>query len=201
MKSRLISAVLLTIMLLIIGASIVYADGYGPWSAIKETGYAVTSNWQGMIVPMGETVVVTAGTTDLTITHIILRWHDPGDNPVWEDTVAVTGLTTPNVPPNVPQHVVDWANDNPGVDYLYAQSSHVPNATGDWGVQAFFIGPDGRPKNNLEDVVMIRATSFNSIPEVPLGTIGTLIAMVGAFGFFITRKKTPPFNIVAHRVS
>ncbi len=127
----------------------------------------------------------------MSITNIVFRWHDPGNNTVWEDNVPVSGpLTTPTIPSNVHQEVIDWANDNTGVQYLYAQSMHAPNVIGDWGVQAFFIGPGGKEKAGLEDVIQIRSTSFNVIPELPIiGTAGAAIAMFLGFGFFGLRKR------------
>jgi hypothetical protein len=171
-------------------ANIALALGYSGWSAIG-TGYAITSNWQGIEVPIGQNVVATAGTTDLTITTIIFRWHDPADNVMWEDTVPVSGpITTPTTPSNVPNDVTDWANDNPDTQYLYAQSAHMPSTIGDWGVQAFFIGPYGKTKAGLEDVVQIRAASFNVIPELPIiGTAGITIAMLLGLGLFSAKRK------------
>jgi len=196
MKSRFAAVMLLSCILLIMGASTVLADGYKGWSPIKQTGYAVISNYQGIDVPLGQDVIVTAGTTDMSITEIVFRWHDPIDNVVREEPVSVSGpLTTPNVPPNVHQEVIDWANANPGVTYLYAQDTYAPNVVGDWGVQAFFIGPDGRSKCGLEDVVKMRATSFNVIPEAYLGTMGIIIAMLGAFYFFAIRKRKLPLSM------
>lgn len=196
MKSRFASAILLICLSLIIGATIVFADGFKGWSPIKTTGYAVISNFQGIDVSPGQEIVVTAGTTDLTITSIVFRWEDPNNNTVWEDNVPVSGpITTPTVPSNVHQEVIDWANTNTGVQYLYAQNTHTPNIIGDWGVHAYFIGSDGKPRAGLEDVVQIRSTSFNVIPEAYLGTIGIVAAMLGAFGFFAFRKRKFPFSI------
>jgi hypothetical protein len=186
-----VASILFAGLLIIVGASIVHADGYKGWSPIKTTGYAVISNYQGIDVPLYQDVVVTAGTTDMSITNIVFRWEDPSDNIVWEDNVTVLGpLTTPAVPSNVHQEVIDWANTNTGVDYLYAQSTHAPDIVGDWGVHAYFIGPDGSKKAGLEDVIQIRSTSFNVIPEVPIiGTAGAAIAMLLGFGFFGLRRK------------
>lgn len=190
MKRHFVVALTALIGLLVLMAANTASAQYARWSAIKETGYAVTSNWQGIDVPLGAEVVATAGTTDMSITSIVFRWHDPGDNTVWEDPVAVSGpLVTPNVPPDIPPEVQEWADDNPGVSYLYAQSAQVPNMVGDWGVQAFFIGPDGKSRAGLDYVVQIRATSFNVIPEVPIvGTAGAAIAMLIGLGAFMKRK-------------
>lgn len=190
MKRYVIVALIALAGLLVLTATNVANAQYARWSAIKETGYAVTSNWQGIDVPLGAEVVATAGTTDLTIENITFRWHDPADNTVWEETIAVSGpLVTPNVPSNIPPEVQEWADDNPGVNYLYAQSARTPNIVGDWGVQAFFIGPAGKTKAGLDYVVQIRATSFNVIPEIPIiGTAGAAIAMLAGLGVFMKRR-------------
>jgi len=60
---------------------------------------------------------------------------------------------------------------------------------GDWGVQAFFQDSTGRTKAGLDNVIKTKATSFNAIPEVPLGTIAIFLAMVGALGILAIKKK------------
>jgi len=54
-------AVLLASLFLFASVSIAYAQ----WAAIKDSGYAVTTNWHGVDVPIGQDVIATAGTTDL----------------------------------------------------------------------------------------------------------------------------------------
>lgn len=191
MKLTYSSTLMLTCVLVIIGASAASADGYQGWSPIKNTGYAVISNYQGMEVPPGQTVWVTAGTTNLSITNIVFRWHDPNNNTVWEDNIPVQGpITTPSVPGNVHQEVIDWANNNQGVAYLYAQSAHEPNIIGDWGVQAFFIGEGGKNVNGITNVIKIRSTSFNVIPDLPIvGTAGALVTMFFGLSFFLHKKR------------
>jgi len=76
------------------------------WSAIKNSDYAVTTNWHGTDVPIGQVVVATAGTTDLAVTHVVFIWRDPSNNTVWVDNVTVSELTTPTVPENVPDEVI-----------------------------------------------------------------------------------------------
>mgnify|MGYP000061762861 CR=1 FL=1 len=191
MRLHFVTVILLASLFFIIGVSMVFADGYKGWSPIKTTGYGVISNYQGIDVPPGQEVVVTAGTKNLSITGIVFRWHDPDDNVVWEDYIPVQGpLTTPDVPDNVHQEVIDWANDNPNVKYLYAQNTHTPDTIGDWGVQAFFIGDGGKTAAGVEDVIKIRATSFNVIPDLPVvGTAGAVTAMLLGFGLFLRKNK------------
>lgn len=168
----------------------VYAD---PWSAIG-SGYAVTSNYQGLIVPPGTTVVVTAGTIDLSVLQVRFEWHAPDGTTPFDEWVAVSSLSTPSVPPNVPQEVIDWANGEPaGTQYKYAQSTHVVNIVGDWGVQAKF---KDTVQIKGQGLTAIKATSFNAIPEVPFGTMVIVLSMFGALGVLALKKR----RIAAHGI-
>lgn len=160
------------------------------WPAIKESGYAVTTNWHGIDVPPWSTVVATAGTTDLSVLQVRFEWHAPDGTTPFDEWVAVSSLSTPNVPLNVPQEVIDWANGEPaGTQYLYAQSTHVVNIIGDWGIQ-------GKFKDTVQirgqGLAAIRATSLNVVPEVPFGTIVILLSWFGALGVFALRRKCFP---------
>jgi len=191
MKARLaVVAIILASVLFVAGVNTAKAQ----WPAIKQSGYAITTNWHKIEIPLGALVVATAGTTDLTILTVTFRWHAPNGTVIFQDTVNVVGpITTPTVPPNVPQEVIDWANANPGVQYLYAQSTHeIPTTldiVGDWGVQAFFQELGGRQKAGVSDVIQIRATSFNVVPEAPIGTTAILLSMFGALSVFALRKR------------
>lgn len=176
---------------LIFGSLILSSAVYAQWAALDESDYAVTSNFHGIDIFPGTPVTVTAGTLDPEVVSITFRWHRPpdGNGPVaWEDTVTPL-LTSPYPPANVPQEVIDSINSS---TVWYAQDTRVPDEVGDWGVQVFFIGPDGRDRANLTDVISIRATSFNAIPEIPFGTIAAAAAMFIAFGLFIVKKKRIP---------
>jgi hypothetical protein len=192
MKMKPYAVATLAIFIALLSVNVIAASSNtGGWSEIG-TGYAETSNYQGVDVPILTDVRVIAGTTDLSITNIVFRWHDPSDNVVWEENIPVSGpLTTPSYPANAPQSVINWATDpaNNGIEYLYAFDTHAPNVVGDWGVQAFFIGPDGKSKAGLEEVVQTRSTSFNAIPEVPVvGTVGAMAAMLLGLVFFLKKK-------------
>ncbi len=190
-------AFILVVTLLPVSLSRSALGGNGGWSAIDGSGYAVTSNWHGIDVTGYQEVTITAGTTRASIHVVIFRWNDPAGNTVWEDTVPVSGpLTTPQTPPEpIPDELEQWATTNPDVTYFYAQAKRTPNIPGDWGVQAFFIGADGRSKAGLEDVVTVRATSFNLIPEVPiLGTAGAGVMMALGLGLFVRRQKKNTFS-------
>jgi hypothetical protein len=162
---------LLITLLVVIAAAIVIG------SAKAESigsDYAVTNNWQGIDVPIGSNVIVTAWTTDATVYQVTFLWKNPGETIVWTDIVPV------------------FSNGTTYDDMLvyYAISTHTPQDLGDWGVQALFQSPDGSTKQGVEEVIAIRATSFNVIPEIPLiGTMGAAAAMLLGLGIFTTRRK------------
>lgn len=171
--------------------SLVKADGYGSWDPIKTPGYAVITNYFGTNVTLDQNVSATAGTTDMSVYQIEFRWHNASDVVIFDDIVKVSGpLTTPTVPANVPQQVTSWANDNPGVTYLFAQDTQTPNSTGDWGVQALFYASGGHLQGQGSDIVEIKAVSFTPIPENPaIGTVGAAIALLLALGLHRKQKR------------
>jgi hypothetical protein len=147
-----------------------------------------------MDVPMDQNVTATAGTTDMTVNQIEFVWHDPNDTVVFDDMIKVSGpLTTPDVPPsNIPPQAVSWANDNPGVKYLYAQDTQIPNSTGKWCVIALFYAPVEHEQCQCKgsDVVQIRATSFIQVPENPMiATLGAAAAVLLSLGLYRKRKQ------------
>jgi len=166
-------------------------NGYGSWSPITNPGYAITTNYFQQNVPLGASVIATAGTIDLTVYKIEFKWHNATDGLIYDVNVTVSGpLTTPAVPPNVPKQVIWWAGNNTGIQYLYAQDAEIPNSPGDWGVQAYFYAPGGNIQGQGSDIVQIKATSFNVIPEIPiLGTAGAAIAMLLGLGLYRKRKQ------------
>jgi hypothetical protein len=125
--------------------------------------YSVTSNYHGVDTPVGANVIVTATTSDSSITQVTFIWRNGNGAVKFTDIVPISGGT--------------------------AQSTHQPDSIGDWGVQALFQGPDGKTREGVSLVVAIRATSFNVIPEIPLlGTAGASIAMVTGLAYKMTRK-------------
>lgn len=151
---------------------------YAPWSTLG-TGYAITSNYHGVDVLPGTPVTVTAGTLDPNVVQITFRWHMPNGSDRWETVVPVAPNGTTG----------EW-NNGTVAPILYAQDTKVPDVLGDWGVQAFFQDSTGREKAGLDDVLSIKATSFNSVPVIPLiGTAGSITAMLAGLGFFTLRKK------------
>jgi len=184
MKPRFyIAAILLASFLILTNVNIAQAQ----WSAIS-SGYAVTTNWHGLDVPIGQNVTATAGTTDLGVTIVRFKWHNPSNITVRDWNVSVSGpITTPTVPPPpIPQEISDWAGNNTGIPYLYAQDWYIPDAVGDWGVQAIFYNATHAKSNQT---IKIRATSFNAVPEVPFGTIAIMLSMLGALSVFAIKKK------------
>lgn len=161
------------------------------WNALS-SGYAITTNWHGEEVPIGENVTAWAGTKNPEVEEVKFQWKDPDENVVWDPEVTITGpYTTPNVPDGVPQEIKNWAKDNPNIDIWYANNTQTPNIIGHWTVKAFFIGEDGKTKCGVDDTIMIRATSFEVIPELPVvGTAGAMVTMLLSLVLFY--KKTLP---------
>lgn len=167
--------VLITALSVVILVNVAYA----PWSTLG-TGYAITSNYHGIDVPPGTPVTITAGTLDHSVTQVTFRWHFPNGTAAWADIV---------VPVSANGTQGAW-NNGTVVDILYAQDTRIPTVMGDWGVQAFFQDSTGRTKAGVDDVVKTKATSFNTIPELPLiGTAGAVIAMLLGFGLFARRRR------------
>jgi hypothetical protein len=193
MKSKFLLAAFIALAILALAVGTAFAG----WTAIKNSGYAVTTNWHGIDVPGGQVVVATAGTTDQNVKKIEFIWKNASEFIIWDENITVSGpLVTSAVPGNVPQEVVDWANSKNGVKYWYAQSSHTPIEVGDWGVQVRFF-KNGLRENEIgseaEDFV-VRATSFNTVPETPWGPIAISATFLGALGLFVFRKKLPLFR-------
>lgn len=184
-----VAAILLAGLLVFASTNIAQAQ----WPAIS-SGYAVTTNWHGQDVPLGEDVFAVAGTTDIEVQKVEFIWLDPGGMVRNQNTVDVFGpYTTPSVPAGVPQEISDWAYENPGVTIWYANDTYTdPDIIGDWAVKAHFHDPTDPVKSlkgKNSDTIAIRATSFNVIPEVPFGTITILLSMFGTLGAFILKRK------------
>lgn len=162
----------------ILGLLILINNAYAPWSTLG-TGYAIDSDYHGINVPPGMPVTVSAGTLDSRVTHITFRWHMPNDTARWEITVPVyTNGTTGQ-----------WNNGSTAL-IRYANDTQTPDVLGDWGVQAFFRDSAGSEKAGLTNVIKVRATSFNTVPEIPIiGTAGAAVAMLLGLGFFMTRRR------------
>jgi hypothetical protein len=153
LKSRMVT------LLIVMFASISLASAQPP-----HYNYNVTSNYHGVDVAIGQTIVVTATTDNPGSASVVFIWKNAASIEQWRETITVVSGQ--------------------------AQSSGVPNSIGDWGVQALFVDSSGRTIQSVADVVAIRATSFNVVPEVPLlGTAGIALALVGALGVHVKRKN------------
>ena len=163
--------------MLIVAIPLVYAgfDWSAPYNNLS-SGYRVTTDKHGEEVMMGDAVTVWAGTTNLGIDEVKFRWMSPDGG---EIIVQVTSFTWG-----------DWK----GQDVKEFSNTQYPFVTGDWGVQGVFydyenpgkgIGPIPEQPYFTE----IRARSFFVIPEVTMGTIAVVVAMFGAFGLFVLKRK------------
>jgi len=185
LKARFIVWVISLILGLLILSSAVYA----PWTTLG-TGYAITSNVHGIDILPGTPVTVTAGTLDSHVVQVTFRWHRPA------------GSILPPIPdvikPVYTNGTMGQWNNKTWALIRYANDTKIPDEIGDWGVQVFFQDSTGSDRAGLEDVIKIKATSFNVIPEIPLGTIAAAAAMFIALGLFIINKKRIPR--IVHRV-
>jgi len=148
--------------------------------------YIATSNYHGVDVPVYTPVTVTARTDDPSVAQVTFRWHESpdGNGPVkWEEIELIQedGF-------NPLGKDVDASSSGEDLPF-YAMNTHAPDTLGDWGVQVFFQGSDGKLKSGIDSVIMIRATSFNATPEIPLGTIGAATVMVLALAFYMMKQK------------
>lgn len=159
---------------LILFTSVAYATFDWTGTSIN-SGYAITTDWHGMEVPLGEEVTAWAGTTNLSIIEVKFRWLRPNGTVAWWDNV--TSYTEES-----------WED-------LYVRefnATREPDEIDDWGVQAIFYDTEGHGRGPVPDQpekMAIRARSFFAIPEVPIGTIAVVVAMFGALGFFALRRK------------
>ena len=162
------------------------------WSEINR-GYAVTTNWHGKEVPIGQSVTAWAGTTNSSVYQVEFKWKNETGYVVYAAIVTKENMvkyTTPDYPSDAPQEIKDWATNNVGITIFYATNTQIPNSTGNWSVQVFFYAPGGHLIGQRTDIVAIRATSFNVIPDIPvLGSAGALTAMLLSLGLFLYRKR------------
>ena len=167
------SLVVVAILFMLISSYITLAYATNNEGSLA-SGYAVTSNYHGVDVPFGATVIVTAMTTDSRVDKVLFIWKNPAGQVMFTESKPVyTNGTTFN-----------------GKLVKYATSTFTPNSIGDWGVQAKFY--DRRSFLWWDSWVKLatRATSFNVIPEIPLlGTVGAAGAMLAGLAVFRTKRK------------
>lgn len=165
---------------------------YAQWDAIN-SGYGITTNWHGKEVPFGESVTAWAGTRDPTVTAILFRWKRPDESifAEYNNTSLVKYNSPEEIPNEAPKEIKDWANKNPKKFPIWiAINTQIPDTYGDWCVKAYFIGPGGKTKEQVENTIQVRSTSFNVIPSYPVvGTAGALVAMLLGLNLFIRGKR------------
>ena len=194
MRLRYTVAIIMFAVTLILYTTVVQA---GPWSALS-SGYAVTTDYQGVLVYVPQDVTATAGTTEHPavdrvpefpdVTKVRLLWMPPADSlldeffspPLEQDPLDLT-------------YSGDDYVDKDGIPWgIYtASDTQTIDAIGDWGVQAWFYDSEGNLKG-ISGLTKIRATSFEAVPDVPFGTIAAFLAMLGALGIFVINKKRIP---------
>jgi len=165
---------------------------YAQWDAIN-SGYGITTNWHGKEVPLGESVTAWAGTRDSNVTAILFRWKRPDESVYAEcnNTSLVKCDNAAEIPSDAPEEIKDWAEKNRDKFPIWiATNTQTPDTYGNWTVKAYFIGPGGTTKEDVENTIMIRATSFNVISDFPVvGTAGALVAMLFGLNLFMRRKR------------
>ena len=176
-------AVITFLCVLLVNSGLAYADELsglkGSINALN-TGYAITrwppSNGTFLV---GENLTVRACTTKYpnnpNATHVVFRWHFP-DN------------TSNDTDPILLELSNDTWNGNPIYD---ANDTQTLSLLGAYGVQALFLNGtrDLQGPNNPYLIDNIKAISGHAIPEVPLGTIATILVMLGALSVFAIKKK------------
>lgn len=179
-RAFVLSVVGMFVILLVLNGLAFAAELKGSWDALN-SGYAITRwPWDGGEIFVGENATVRAGTTQYpTVTQVKFRWIPPeGEGDPW-----VEG----------PKNLTDSGDTWDGPLIYDAYDTQPLNVYGNWGVQALFLGPNGQLMNST-DIVKIRAISWHVVPEVPLGTIVSLLGMLGGLCAFaiVKRKKAIP---------
>lgn len=157
----------------------------GSFNAL-DSGYAITRwPWNGGDILPGDSVTVRAGTTEPPhpeATYVVFRWNQPDGNH-WDS------------PPQALTESADTWDGKPIWDAYDTQELYM---IGDWGVQALFCNEEGKLQGpNPYPIVQIRAISYHIIPEVPFGTIATVLSMLGAFGVFAIVKRRRAISKIA----
>lgn len=144
-----------------------------------DSGYYLTSNYQGENVPPGATVTMTAETTNTRAKSVQFFWFAPDGTlarisdkiPVWEN-----GST--------------WTNDEGTFTIYFAEDSYTPNVPGHWGVVAIFFGEGGIILCRHTIILAIRFTFFNVVPEIQVaGSAGAAGIMLLGLSLFVMKKR------------
>jgi len=181
-KLRLSVTVLFLLSVLIAWSGLAYAEELyptvGSLNALN-SGYAITRwPWDGGVILVGDDAQVRACTTDPPYPEaieVVFRWIRPDGS--WWDTD--------------PKPLTFSGDTWKGNDIYDAYNTTTIDMLGDWGVQALFLDEDGNLKGPTDpyEIVNIKAISWHAVPEVPFGTIATLLCMFGALGVFTIKKK------------
>lgn len=185
--AHLVVAILIATTLSVVSLNVVHAQ----WSAINNSGYAVTTNRHGQKVLIGENVTAWAGTTNSSVYQVEFKWKNETDQVIFDENVTLVNYTTPDYPPGATQEMINWAIDsaNKNITVWYANNTQIPNCLGNWTVQVFFYAPGGHLCGQESDIVQIRATSTNVIPDLPVvGTAGGVVAMLLGLSLFLHKK-------------
>ena len=136
--------------------------------------YDLTTNWDGMDVPLGATVVATAQTTNSGIDRVEFIWTDPDGQIVKTETVAVQ---------------IDGTYMG---HFLYvAESTQELTANGIWTIQANFLDGAGYLHVACYSEPETRLTTLFVVPEIPLiGTAGASLAMFAGLAIKMKRKPS-----------
>ena len=180
-----VGAVLFLSGILIVCSGLVYADELkgtvGSLNALN-SGYAITRwPWDGGEILVGADATVRACTTQPPYpqaTRVVFRWNRPDGSSfdIGPKTLTLSGDTWDGKP------IYD-AYDTQTIDML-------STSTENWGVQALFLDAEGDLQGpNPYPIVNIKAISWHAVPEVPFGTIATLLCMLGALSVFAIKKK------------
>jgi hypothetical protein len=181
-----IGLMLLISMMLVMYIGLVYATELsgmpGSINALG-TGYAITRwPYSSGDVFIGDTVTVRACTTQPpypTATQVLFRWIRPD------------GTTIESGPTSLSLSSDTWDGD-PIYDAYDSQTlDQASTDSASWGVQALFIGADGKYINDIDyPIIKIRAISWHPVPEVPFGTVAVISTMIIAVGFYTIKKRS-----------
>lgn len=118
-------------------------------------------------------------------------WKNETSGEIFTENITnPVNYTTPSYPPGAPQEIIRWAEKHTGVLIFYFNNTKIPNQLGNWTVQAFFYAEGGHLCGQGSDVIAIKATSFNVIPEAPaVGTAGIITAMLFGLGLFKCKRN------------
>ena len=177
--------VVASFVLIIFNGGLAFADELkgstgGSLNAL-DSGYAIARwTWDSGDLFPGGTATVRAYTTEYpTATQVVFRWNSPDS-----DSVDVG-----------PKPLIVTDDTWEGLSLRYAEDSRDLFDIGNWGVQALFLDAEGNLQGpNPYPIVKIRAISYHVTPEVPFGTIATILTMLGALGVFsIVSRRSSPF--------